>query len=363
MSAAASTERVLAQNTWFAKRSPEETLDPELEICDAHHHLWHHPGNRYLDDEYLADVRSGHRIVSSVYVECVSNYRVEGPEHLRPLGEIEFVEQQAQELAARASENGTIRLCAGIVGFADLGLGERIAEVLDAQLAISDRFCGIRHATAWDASPQIRQAHTQPGPALLSDPRFRCGFAQLAPRKLSFDAWVFHPQIAELTALAKVFPDTTIVLDHLGGPLGIGPYAGRADEVFAAWKPLIRDLAQCPNVFIKLGGIHMAINGGDWRLREIPVSSIELAAATEHWYLHAIECFGVDRCMFESNFPADRISVSYGVLWNTFKRITRSFSAPQKQWLFRDTAHEVYGIVNGVEAGPSIGSDGALPVR
>lgn len=341
MSAGEVSERVQVQNAWFAKRT-EAALDPTLDICDPHHHLWHHPGNRYLADEYLADVSGGHRIRSSVHVECVSNYRGEGPQHLRALGETEFVEQQAHELEARAGENG--KLCAGIVGFADLCLGDRVAEVLDGHLALSKRFRGIRHATAWDASPRIREAHTQPGAELLADPSFRRGFAQLAPRKLSFDAWVFHPQIADLTALAQTFPDTVIVLDHLGGPLGIGPYAGRQDEVFEVWKRSIHDLARCPNVCIKLGGIHMALNGGDWRLRDLPATSRELAAATSRWYLHAIECFGVHRCMFESNFPADRISLSYGVLWNAFKRIAQDFSAHEKAALFRGTAQGAYRL-------------------
>lgn len=341
MSEGIDMDRVRAQNRWFARRT-EEVLDPTLEICDAHHHLWHHPGNRYLADEYRADIDSGHRIVSSVHVECVSGYRSEGPEHLRPLGETGFVERQARELATRGGERR--RLCAGIVGFADLRLGERVSEVLDAHLSLSNRFRGIRHAVAWDASAQLRQAHTLPGAQLLSDNLFRRGFAQLAPRKLSFDVWAFHPQIAEVTQLARAFPETVIVLDHLGGPLGIGPYAGRENEVFAAWKGAIKTLAACPNVYIKLGGIHMAVNGGKWRHRAEPVDSAELAAATEAYYLHAIECFGVRRSMFESNFPADRISVSYVVLWNTFKRIARRFTTQEKAALFHDTAHHVYRL-------------------
>lgn len=259
---------------------------------------------------------------------------------MRPLGETQFVDRLA-DTATSASADG-FRFCEGIVGFADLCLGDQVAEVLDAHLAASNRLRGIRHAAAWDASPLVHEAHTRPGPQLLGNPAFRRGFSQLAPRQLSFDVWIFHPQLGDVIALARAFPDTTIVLDHLGGPIGIGPYAGKQEEVFACWKKLIRELARCPNVYLKLGGIHMSVNGWGWHRQSKPPSSSELARSTGHYYLHAIECFGMERCMFESNFPADRISVSYTVLWNTFKRIAGAFSPEEKNALFHDTAVRVY---------------------
>jgi len=320
----------------------EEILEPERPICDPHHHLWDHPGRRYLIDELLADTGSGHNVVATVFVECMSMYRASGPPEMRPVGETEFVNGVAAMSASGGF--GATRVASGIVSFADLALGDRVGAVLDRHLAASPRFRGIRHAAGWDASDQIRNSHTNPPPGLYADPRFRRGFAELAPRGLSFDAWLYHPQLPELTDLAKAFPDTTIILDHFGGPLGIGPYAGRRAEVFAAWKGAIRALADCPNVVVKLGGLVMPLNGFGFHKREQPIGSVELAEATRDWYLHTIECFGVERCMFESNFPVDKVSVSYRVLWNSFKRITAGFSVAERSALFHDTAVRVYRL-------------------
>jgi L-fuconolactonase len=320
----------------------EEILEPERPICDPHHHLWDHPGRRYLIDELLADTGSGHHVVATVFVECMSMYRASGPQEMRPVGETEFVNGVAAVSASGGF--GATRVASGIVSFADLALGERVGAVLDAHLAASLRFRGIRHAAGWDASDQIRNSHTNPPPGLYADSRFRRGFAELAPRGLTFDAWLYHPQLPELTELAKAFPDTTIILDHFGGPLGIGPYAGRRVEVFAAWKATIRALADCPNVVVKLGGLVMPLNGFGFHKREQPIGSVELTEATRDWYRHTIECFGVERCMFESNFPVDKVSVSYRVLWNSFKRITAGFSAAERSALFHDTAVRVYRL-------------------
>lgn len=333
--------------TWLAQVE-EEILEPALPICDPHHHLWDHPGRRYLLDELLADTGSGHRVVATVFVECASMYRAEGPEALRPVGETEFVNGVAAMSAS--GRYGPTRVAAGIVGFADLGLGERVGEVLDAHLAASPRFRGIRHAAGWDESDAVRNSHTNPPPGLLADAHFRRGFAELSPRRLTFDAWLYHPQLPELTALAKTFPDTTIVLDHFGGPLGIGPYAGRRPEIFAAWRLAIRALADCPNVVAKLGGLVMPINGLGFHRRERPATSLELVEATRDWYRHAIDSFGVERCMFESNFPVDKQSCSYHVLWNAFKRIAAGASAADKAALFHDTAARVYRLAGHVPA-------------
>jgi predicted TIM-barrel fold metal-dependent hydrolase len=327
---------------WLAQ-AREEILEPALPICDPHHHLWDHPGNRYLLDELLEDLGSGHNVVSTVFVECAAMYRADGPEEMRCVGETEFVQGVAAMSAS--GRYGGIRAASGIVSLANLSLGSRVKAVLEAHLAASpNRFRGIRHAAGWHASPDIRNSHTNPSKGLLGDKGFREGFAELAPLGLSFDAWLYHPQIPELTDLARAFPGTTIILDHFGGPLGIGPYEGRADEVFADWRKAVDDLARCPNVVVKLGGINMAVNGFGWHKRALPPTSEELAAATQRYYLHTIEKFGVQRCMFESNFPVDKISCSYAVLWNSFKRIAGRFGSAERAALFHDTAARVYRL-------------------
>jgi L-fuconolactonase len=328
---------------------PEEVIDPGLPICDPHHHLWDRNGHRYLLDELLADTGqtdaqgARHNVRSTVFVECASMYRADGPEAHRPLGETEFV----NGIAAMSASGGygDTRVASGIVSFADLCMGSAVREVLEAHIgAARRRLRGIRHAAGWHASEQIRNSHSNPVEHLLLDATFREGFAQLAPLGLSFDAWLFHVQIPELTDLARAFPETTIVLDHFGGPLGIGPYAGRADAVYADWERDIDALAGCPNVVAKLGGINMPVNGFDWHKREPRPTSRQLADATARYYLHTIECFGAQRCMFESNFPVDKVSCSYLVLWNSFKRLTAGFSASEKAALFHDTAVRVYRL-------------------
>ena len=320
----------------------EPILEPELPICDPHHHLWDLPDNRYLLDELLADTGSGHNVVSTVFVECSAMYRGDGPEALRPVGETEFVNGVAAMSASGAY--GPTRACAGIVGFADLALGAAVGEVLDAHMAASPRFRGIRHAAGWDPSPEIRSSHTNPPPNLMLDATFREGFAELGKRGLSFDAWFYHPQLPEFIDLAKAFPHTTIILDHFGGPLGIGPYAGKADEIFAVWQDQIRELAECPSVFVKLGGLVMPINGFGFHKAAMPPTSDDIVAATGRYYRHMIDCFGPHRCMFESNFAVEKQSVSYHVLWNAFKKLVRDASPTEKAALFHDVAARAYRL-------------------
>jgi L-fuconolactonase len=329
--------------------STEDVLEPALPIIDPHHHLWDRQGNRYLLDELLADTGQAdahgaqHNVRGTVFVECASMYRADGPATLRPVGETEFV----NGIAAMSASGGygDTRVAAGIVSFADLCLGAAVREVLQAHIdAARGRFRGIRHAAGWHASEQIRNSHSDPVEHLLLDAKFREGFAQLAPLGLSFDAWLFHAQLPELTDLARAFPDTSIVLDHFGGPLGIGPYADQADAVYADWKRDIDALARCSNVVVKLGGLAMPINGYGWHKRPSLPTSQQLADATARYYLHTIERFGPERCMFESNFPVDKVSCSYLVLWNSFKRLAAGFSPADKAALFHDTAARVYRL-------------------
>jgi len=331
---------------WLALTT-EAPLEPERPICDPHHHLWDlqeaRPVPRYLLDEILVHTRAGHNIVSTVFIECGAMFKPAGPEAMRPIGETEFV----NGIAAMSASGiyGPTRVAAGIVGTADLRLGAAVGAVLDAQIAAGGgRFRGIRRAGAWDADPAVPPHRTNPGPGLFARDDFRAGFAQLAPRRLTFEAWIYHRQIPDVTALARAFPDTTIILNHFGGPLGVGPYAGHAEEIFTQWKASITDLARCPNVVAKLGGINMEMNGFGWHEKPRPPGSQELAEATRRYYELTIERFGAERCMFESNFPVDQASCSYAVLWNAFKRLAARYPAKDQDLLFHDTATRVYRL-------------------
>lgn len=335
------------RDDWLALQPQEEILEPELPIVDPHHHLWDRRGHRYLLHELLADTASGHRIEATVFIDCMAFYRSGVDPAYRQVGETEFANGVAAMSASGLYDErfGATRACAGIVSWADLTLGEAVRPVLQAHLAAGNgRFRGIRHAGAWDASPEVHNSHTNPPPGLYAQADFRAGFAQLAPLGLSFEAWQFHPQMADVADLARAFPETTIVLNHVGGPLGIGPYAGRADAVHADWLKALRPLADCPNVVVKLGGLGMRIAPFDFHQRERPPTSTELAEAWRPWIEPCIEAFGTPRCMFESNFPVDKVTTGYAVLWNAFKRLAAGASADEKSQLFSGTARRVYRL-------------------
>jgi predicted TIM-barrel fold metal-dependent hydrolase len=322
-------------------QTPEPILEAERIIVDPHHHLW--PGEErtaYLLDDLRGDTGSGHRVEATVFIECLTGYRAQGPQHLRCVGETDFV----REVATSSADGEGARIGA-IVGAADLR-DERIEDVLTAHItAGGGLFRGIRHAAAWDPSDAIRVSHHRPPPHLYLDEEFRAGFARLAPLGLSFDAWLYHPQIPELTNLARTFPETLIVLDHFGGPLGIGPYADRRAEVFADWRSNIAPLAGCSNVFVKLGGMAMPINGYDWHKQpEAPPSSDDFVAVQGDYYRAAIDLFSPARCMFESNFPVDKVSLSYRTLWNAFKRLAAPYSETEKDQMFREAAARFYRL-------------------
>jgi predicted TIM-barrel fold metal-dependent hydrolase len=318
----------------------EIAIDPDLPICDPHHHLWERPPRDYLLGELLEDLRSGHNVISTVAVECRYSYRQAGPDELRPVGETEFLDKVAYQVGADPVIK--TRVAAAIVAHTNLTLGDNAAAVLEAHRAASPgRFRGIRHSTIWDASGALR---SDAPPGLLGDSQFRRGFARLGKLNLSFDAWLYYPQLPELVDLARAFPQVTIILDHIGAPLGVGPYAGKRDEVFRAWSRGIAALASCPNVFVKLGGVGSLRSGYDWHERLVKPSSVELAAALRPYFEWCIEKLGADRCMFESNFPVEKLSTSYVNLWNSFKRITENYSAGERAALFHDTAARVYRI-------------------
>ena len=331
-------------NDWLALTA-EETLEPELPICDAHHHFWDYrtdrvPYHRYLLHELAADINSGHNVRSTVFLEARAMYRQTGPEELRPVGEVEFV----QGLAAASASGlyGPGQAAAAIVGHANLNLGDDVARVLDAlQSASPNRFRGIRHNTSWDPHPEVESRSFD---GQLQSVDFRAGAQVLASRGLAYDNVVYFPQLAELADFARSVPDLTIVSNHIGGLMRVGPYAGRDDEVMPAWRDGIAKLAECPNVVMKLGGVGQPRYGFDWHLRDRPIGSEELAEAMAPLINYCIEQFGPDRCLFESNFPPDKVSYSYNVMYNAFKRMTAAYSPTERAAMFHDNAARVYGI-------------------
>ncbi len=327
---------------WLARRT-EAILEPDLPIIDPHHHLWDRAGWRYMAEDLLADVNAGHRVIATVFVQCQAMYRARGPAAMRVVGETEFVNGVAA--MAASGHYGPAQLCAGIVGHADLRLGAAVRDVLEAHIrAGNGRFRGIRHTAAWDADASLLNPRSAAPPGLLADKAFREGFATLAPLGLSFEGWLFHPQLDELRALADAFPGTRIILNHCGGPLGIGAYAQDKEAVFTAWSAAIRRLSECANVWVKLGGLGMRIGGFGFEQPADPPHSTTLADAWRPFIETCIDAFGPDRCMFESNFPVDKGSYSYVACWNAFKRLAAGASREAKAALFSETARSVYRL-------------------
>jgi L-fuconolactonase len=340
---------------------PEAILEPELPIVDPHHHLWDRsmfppatgpehpfttaikPAQRYLLDELLKDTGSGHNVIATVFLECRAFYKADGPVEMRCVGETEFVNGVAAMSASGLY--GETRACAGIVGNADLTLGDAVAPVLEAHVRVGGgRFRGVRNSASWDADTEVLGPlnRMQPGHYLRDD--FRAGFRHLAPKGLSFDAWMLEPQLPDLTDLARAFPDTPIVLDHVGTPIGRGGYTGKLEERFPIWRDNIRELAKSQNVVVKLGGLAMAFCNFPSFLAEPRVPSEQLAKEWGPYIETCIEAFGPERCMFESNFPVDMGSCTYAVLWNAFKRLASGASADEKTALFSGTAKRVYKL-------------------
>jgi L-fuconolactonase len=319
-----------------APEPAEAAIEPGLPIIDCHHHLWDvspFDGTRYLADELLRDVSAGHNIRATVYIEAHSRYRPDGPEPLRAVGETEFANQVAERHADR-------RLCAGIVAHADLLQGAAVEPVLAAHReAAPARLRGIRDRIASRAVRGDFEDRKQ-----ILQPAFRDALRLLARHGLSFEAFAYHPYLGDVAQTARACPDTLFVLNHLGGPLRLGPYEGRTNEIFAAWKQGIAAVAQLPNVVIKLGGVGMETAGFGWEKRQRLPGSDELARVTRPWYLHAIDCFGPGRCLFESNFPPDRLSSSYVTLWNAHKKLSAGFSGPERAAMFHDNARRVYRL-------------------
>ena len=331
-------------NDWLAF-TQESTLEPEIPICDPHHHFWdlrpeRIPYQRYLLQELAADVNSGHNVRCTVFVETRAMYRADGPVEMRPVGEVEFV--QGLAAASASGVYGPFRAASAIVGHANLNLGERVAPVLEAlQAASPNRFRGIRHTVTWDPHPEVGNREKE---KVLADNQFRAGARVLARMGLSLDTGLCFPQLPELAAFAKAVPNLTIILNHIGGLTRVGPYANRDNEVLATWRKGMAVVAECPNVNLKLGGIGMPRLGFDWHTRTKPIGSEELAESMAPFMTYCIEQFGPDRCMFESNFPPDKVSFSHHILFNGFKRFSKGYSASERAAMFHDTAARAYRI-------------------
>ncbi len=321
---------------WIAKVS-EDPLEPDLPICDPHHHLWldkGHTGWPYTLADFHADTGSGHNVVRTIFLQCHAEYRTDGPEHLRSVGETEFVVELAEQSAA--SDGAEI---AGIMGEADLALGAGVEEVLAAhEEAGRGRFRGIRYITAQDPHPPLSMGES----VAMDSAEYLAGVQKVGSQGYTYDAMVYHPQLPELAVVARACPETPIVIDHLGGFLGTGPYKDRRDETLAFWKDAMTELAACPNTYLKVGGIGMPMMGFRWDKRDEPANSVELAEAWAEPIQFVIEAFGADRCMFESNFPVDKRGAGYVVLWNSFKRIAAGCSDDEKKDLFHNTAARAY---------------------
>ncbi len=329
-------------DAWLAQVR-EDIIDPDRPIVDPHHHLWHGVGGRtrYLLADLWSDTGAGHAIEKTVFIECRANYRTDGPDHLKPLGETEFV----AGIARASRDGGGGAIIAGFVGHTDLRLGANLDDTLKMHVdAAQGLFRGIRHAGARDPHPEALSIPGRGAEGLYADADFRAGVARLGKHGYTYDTWHYHHQNAAFADLARAVRDTTLVLDHFGTPLGVGIYAGQREAIFDAWKRDIETIAKCPNVVAKLGGLAMPDNGFGWDKRARPATSDELVAAQGRYYHHAIQCFGPNRCMFESNFPVDRRSLPYGAYWNAMKKIAARYSADEQHAMFNSTATRVYKL-------------------
>jgi predicted TIM-barrel fold metal-dependent hydrolase len=327
------------RDDWLAQTN-EDPIVPEMEIVDPHHHMWNRDGTAYELGKLWQDTGAGHKVVQTVYIECGSNYYADVGAGFAPVGETAYAAGLAA-LAARDPSNAQI---AGIVAHADLRR-ENLCDVLDAHALIGgELFKGIRHALAWDDESSAFKIQSRGCAGLAYDTDFRRGLTLLGERGLTYDTWHYHHQNKDFLSLAKAVPGTTLVLDHFGTPLGVGQYAGKRDNIFAAWKDDMSALADCPNVIAKLGGMAMPDNGYGWHALDTPISSSVFMEVQKQWYDYVIERFGPERCMFESNFPVDRASIGYNVLWNGLKKIAAEYPPQVQAQMFAGTARKVYRL-------------------
>ena len=338
---------IMTENEKWLSLNKEKAIEPDMPICDPHHHLWdfntYHVQKKYLLPDILKDLHSGHNIVSTIFIECGAMYNPEYAITENVLLEAEFV--NGISAMSESGLYGNTKIAAGIVGSAPLLMGKKVENILDKLIAVNPkRFKGIRSQAAMHPDGTIPATRARPPEGVYLNESFQEGFSTLRKRNLSFEAWCYHPQIPQLVELARKFPDTVIIFNHFGGPLGIGSFINRSEEVFEFWKKHVKELAKCENVFAKLGGIAMELNGFEWHKNPIPPSSEELINKTRHFYETTLDYFGANRCMFESNFPVDKLSCSYVNLWNSFKKLTKNYSNNERTLLFHDTASKAYKL-------------------
>lgn len=328
--------------SWLAQRV-EEPVDADRPIVDPHHHLWDNRGGTYLADELIADTTGTHNVVKTVFVECHSKYDRDAPEAMQPVGETRFVVEEA----AKAERLGKTKIGA-IVSHADMMLGDAVEPVLAAHdVAGAGLFRGIRHAVSDDPDPDVPNGHSNPTAGMMRTPEFQAGVETLGRMGFSYDAWMYHPQLPDLLELARVVPDTPIILDHLGGPLGIASYAEDRNGHMATWRASMTELAGCDNVSLKVGGIGMdGFFGLGWTGLDAPPDSDTVVAAWQDRVHFCIDTFGPNRCMFESNFPVDRQALTYPVLWNALQKMAARYSDEEQDQMFSGTATRVYRIAD-----------------
>lgn len=291
-------------------------------------------------DEFLGDAQDGHRVVQSVFIQCRTGYKhgtLDSP----------ALETTAIAHATHANQGqaSTVRVGAGIVGYADMRGGAGIAPLLDAHIASGcGRFKGVRHIVSWADGPEFQVEGYPTSPGMMSTPEFGAALQQLAVRDLSFEAMVYHTQLGELATIARTHDDTRFVLNHIGLPLGIGAFSSLKDQAFADWRAGLQAVAGCENVYIKLGGMGMHMLGLPLDSETGPLTSQRIAEAYRPYVDECVSAFGADRCMFESNFPVDRRRCDYRTLWNAFKRIASSYTEDEKDMLFSQTARHCYGL-------------------
>ncbi len=325
----------------------EDIVDPERAIIDPHHHIWKKRFNRdYVLEQYWSDTNSGHNIVKTLFMECRAFYDKDAAEHLQSVGETKYIAELAKQSKADTDNQAFI---AAIVAHTDLTRAGESEELLIEAIAQHQQnsdglLRGFRHSAAHDKRPEDLLIVSAAPPYLHGKESFRKGLRIIAEQGLSYDSWHYHHQNLDFLDLARDVPECTMILDHFGTPLGVGIYRSCKDEIFQQWKEDISEIAKCENVYAKLGGLAMPDNGFGWDKAERPPTSDEFIRHQQRYYMHTIECFGPERCMFESNFPVDRLSINYHVLWNAYKKMTQDFSEAEKKALFYGTAEKVYSM-------------------
>lgn len=325
----------------------EDIVEPGREIIDPHHHLWQRGlGWNYMLDDLWRDTGSGHKVVKTVFMECHAFYDKDAPAHLQSLGETRTVAAICRESRGHGPGKPPV---AALVGHVDLRLAGQSETLLRDVIALHQEagggfLRGFRHAGAHDSNSDKFFIRPRAPAYLYGQEAFRQGMRVLADLGLTYDTWHYHHQNQDYCELARAVPECTMILDHFGTPLGVGVYAGCRDEIFQQWKDDIREISRCPNVYAKLGGMAMPDNGYGWDKAQLPPDSDEFVRKQKRYYLHAIECFGPERCMFESNFPVDRWSLSYHVLWNGLKKMVADFSPAEKHAMFYGTAERIYHL-------------------